>query len=1175
MAELTAGILSKDGKTSLPVGEDVYTGKSYTSLSAAAAANSTVAVAAGTYADGERTNKSNVTVIGEVDADGKPLAVFSGYTKTDTGSGAVLYVAGKSEVKNLIFSDNAFYGATAGSAGGGAMYAAGTTTLNGLTFSGNTSTNYGGALFLNGTNVLVKDTLFVDNVGRVGGAVYSGGTTTFSGSTFSGNGVQLFGDATGCAGTAIYGSGLVIVKDNTIFDGNIGAAIYMNTGSLTVDGAVFKDNIGGELGSALYIVSSAKGGHSIHNATFSGNSHSGNAGVIYIQNTGSEVRLGNLTFDSNRGAIISRQGITIDGVWILKNASDKIEVAASASAPLDITVDSGAFLGENELIDWVIDARFTGEEWLTRGNFVTGDGYTTFRYNEDQFVAKADAVINENAVIVTDKTGVGESYFFTNNGEVYLGKNYSAADAAASGEIVYAETAAGFTAFDAAHQVAIVTDKVAAGSAYIFTCNKELYLGTAYASLDDAVAKSDTVYLDKILSDVWTVPSGAKAEIIALPGAGFINNTEETVYGAVNTKSKASTITLKNMIFHNITANDTTSKRLIWSENLTLSGCTVSKNSSTACVYINSSSTIKNSLFTGNVSSSVIQVNSGTLSITDTTICNNTGEYGVGIDVVASGKVILSGVTFTRNTSTKNGGIIRNQGYLEIGTGGIVVDSNIGTNELRFLGSKGEVVVKGLIELKTANDSIENTGAYGVTVDGASFITGDAVYGKVVDAVAGAKWLAAGSNAFLTTDGYKTFDFNSDLYVTANDYNYAGAIVSRTSDEIFVSGKNLYGVYASAVSAAANETVFYLADGSYNETVQISGQTVAGFGENAVFESNSFECTSDTVNYSGGAAIQVIGGSDNTINNITFRNNHVTGVKKSYVGGGALLIKNKSILNDLVFENNTADKNYGGAIYSVGELQITDNVFTGNTSRVGGALLNGASSVIKGSKFINNYASENGAAIYVSQTVTVRRNDKGEGTVFSGNKSSNSGVIYVNSGSVDIDGATFSNNLSAAVATVVTSKGVNKISDTLFDGNANNKTAGYGAVSIIGSTMNISGSTFASISDGIIINNDSNVLPVLNFSGTNWVNASINILAGDFNLTENAAIIFGNTDTISIGAVNFSTGNTLTFNGAQVNFTDLDVEDVTIVVNGADLTAGAVVAAGVSGALDDDKVINN
>lgn len=254
MAELSAGILSLTGKEELTIGEDIYTGKTYSSLSAAAAGESVIAVDGGTYSDGVRTVKSNVTIIGATGATGLPLAVISGCSSSS--SGAALYLAGTNTVKNLIFTGNKFGETTEGGVGGAAIFASGSTLLEGLTFSSNISTNYGGALFSNSGYTVVKNSLFNNNSARVGGAVcITGGTMIFSGSTFSGN--------RDSSNRSIYASATIIVNDNTLFDGNIGTAIYMNTGSLTVDGAVFKNNIGGTLGSAIYITAGAKGGHSI------------------------------------------------------------------------------------------------------------------------------------------------------------------------------------------------------------------------------------------------------------------------------------------------------------------------------------------------------------------------------------------------------------------------------------------------------------------------------------------------------------------------------------------------------------------------------------------------------------------------------------------------------------------------------------------------------------------------------------------------------------------------------------------------------------------------------------------------------------------------------------------------------------------------------------------------
>ena len=90
---------------------------------------------------------------------------------------------------------------------------------------------------------------------------------------------------------------------------------------------------------------------------------------------------------------------------------------------------------------------------------------------------------------------------------------------------------------------------------------------------------------------------------------------------------------------------------------------------------------------------------------------------------------------------------------------------------------------------------------------------------------------------------------------------------------------------------------------------------------------------------------------------------------------------------------------------------------------------------------------------------------------------------------------------------------------------------------------------------------------VLEFRDTNHFNADIIIgsTGGTVRLADDAALVFGNTTTISIASLTLGTGNAFTFNGsAQVNFTSQDLSSAAITVSADLLGESTVIATGVT-----------
>ncbi|MCI5779835.1 MAG: hypothetical protein MR051_08515, partial [Lentisphaeria bacterium] len=424
MPEQSAGIVSVSGETTLTIGDVTYTGTNYQTVKSAVASETVIAVAADTY-DGEgQIDFSGGTIVGEEGA------IISGNTVLGgSANGAAMALnGGTNSLSGLTFSSNAFYNTTNKGGGGAVFITNSTAVIRDSVFSGNSSSNYGGAVWAaNEVKLTIVNTLFSGNTARVGGALLANpAEVTVSGSTFAGN--------LGTGGAIYFNSSTLKIDDGTFFDGNTGCAIYFNTGTVTIDGATFSNNES-TYGSAIQIVSSAVGHHSIRNVEFYDNRETTSSkGTLYFQGSSTadpstrSLTIGNLLFDGNSAAILGRWDITIDGLITLKTVTDTISTTAA------LIVDTEAFLGESGDVAKVVDAQFASE-WLKGGSFTVDlAGFTTFRAANDLYVAREDTPVVMVGGIVTDVFPVGDSGYILAGGTYYFGTVYATLRDAATAE---------------------------------------------------------------------------------------------------------------------------------------------------------------------------------------------------------------------------------------------------------------------------------------------------------------------------------------------------------------------------------------------------------------------------------------------------------------------------------------------------------------------------------------------------------------------------------------------------------------------------------------------------------------------------------------------------------------------------------------------------------------------
>jgi predicted outer membrane repeat protein len=180
---------------------------------------------------------------------------------------------------------------------GGAIDNYGSSAVRDCTFTNNTSTYSGGAIYSNGNNITVNDSTFKDNTakgitgitGISGGAICSTTKMTVIGSIFNGNTAP-----TGNGGAIDnYGPSTVT---NCTFKNNIanldnGGAIY-NHDKLTVTNSIFTNNTAKNVGGAIFNYATL----TVTDSTFTNNNAHVNGGAI--ENEGNLTVTGS-TFISN------------------------------------------------------------------------------------------------------------------------------------------------------------------------------------------------------------------------------------------------------------------------------------------------------------------------------------------------------------------------------------------------------------------------------------------------------------------------------------------------------------------------------------------------------------------------------------------------------------------------------------------------------------------------------------------------------------------------------------------------------------------------------------------------------------------------------------------------------------------------------------------------------------
>lgn len=289
----------------------IYNGGTLNITSTSFLTNTAVATAGNSASAGAiRNNNGTVTIISST----------LSYNSATSGAGAISNESHRFFITSTVLSNNsadyagAIYNFTGGdvniynstfttnsvTSNGAAIYNGGTMTMTNATLSDNIADLNGGGLYQNGTLASIFSSIFTNNTAQSGGGIYKvGGTLAASNSTFSNNHASSLGS--GLGGGAYTGSGATTFSNSTIdhnnasggFGSGHGGGLYLNNGS-------------------LFLLAST-----VNNNSASGGLGNGTGGGMFISGTLSVI---NSTIANNTASAVFTTTATIGGAGIYNNA---------------------------------------------------------------------------------------------------------------------------------------------------------------------------------------------------------------------------------------------------------------------------------------------------------------------------------------------------------------------------------------------------------------------------------------------------------------------------------------------------------------------------------------------------------------------------------------------------------------------------------------------------------------------------------------------------------------------------------------------------------------------------------------------------------------------------------------------------------------------------------------
>ena len=448
---------------------------------------------------------------------------------------------------------------------------------------------------------------------------------------------------------------------------------------------------------------------------------------------------------------------------------------------------------------------------------------------------------------------------------------------------------------------------------------------------------------------------------------------------------------------------------------------------------------------------------SGQITLKNIIFKNGASKNGGAIYIYGSAKYTIINCTFTKNEGGVGSAIYNNVEHGTLTVISSLFDNNHG---VATIFSKGDIYVQD--SKFTSNRGVHGGAIYGeksVNVASSSF-TSNQVRGSAKQSVGGGAIYAKGQifaqNCNFTNNTSPNADggaIHGENYVLIDNCTFtdnkakSGAAIHKTNDgEVVISHSIFSNNEATDGDGGAINTSSQITieNSSFSDNSAADGKGGAIYCEHILFEGKS-SFINNHAKYQGGAIY-----TDKiakNVNDLYFESNYA---EDNY--GGAIYIDGKCgdvNFNNLTFLNNYAYAGDGGAVYSDSgktNLNLYNCVFTGNhanggvAKRYGGAVRSCANVNVYDSTFTSNWAENHGGAIYASTVNHV------EDSVFISNhvQKGDGGAIYINNkGTSTVSKSYFKNNTAkdrgGAIYTDSTSLNLNLNNNAFISNNAENK----------------------------------------------------------------------------------------------------------------------------------------
>ena len=681
------------GSGSLTInGSDFINNHATNSAGAIYQAGGTLTVNGSLFDGNSAINNSNGGAIssfgsGKLIIDGSKFLNNTSYAAADnhSGDGGAIYTSAGYEtvIKNSYFENNIAVESSLSNDGGAIILYGSKAEISDTEFYANKASHYGGAAYMSTVTSIWKQVNFIDNEAKhYGGAINfeargGGATAEFYNSKF-------YGNKSGNLGGAIY-NGITLSITNSIFGaegddkGNTskanGGAIY-SSGNLTITGSQFINNSAtGITGQTVYGGAISNTGElNINNSVFKGNSvgSSGMAGHGgAINQNGSSATITNSSFESNisttdGGAI--RLGyntnVTISATEFIKNHTSNYGGAICGSESIDTITNSifkqnsaayGGAIGKSGGTTTINDSIFESNSG-NLGGALYAFSQATYNINNSTF-SKNEASGNGGAIYNTSSTiniadSVFDSNHSANNGAAI--SNYGTMTVKNS---VFKNNDSYYSAIFNNGTLDIISES---GKSTIFTGNNSEQYGGAVTN-----ANGQTL--------TFTANAGSSLLFennTAAMGGGAINNTESgssvVINGAAgsliefNNNSAGFGSAIYNTRNFNITADT-----IKFVGNTTLdSGSTSPSGNHDGTIYNSGTMAIdaNSAIFVGNTATRGGAIyNTGTLSLNNGYFKGNSALDGGAVQNY-NGNIVISNSIFEGNTATAGyGGALYNQ----------------------------------------------------------------------------------------------------------------------------------------------------------------------------------------------------------------------------------------------------------------------------------------------------------------------------------------------------------------------------------------------------------------------------------------------------------------------------------------------------------------------------------